>query len=59
MVEEVGWAALGSVQRRWLAGVGFCVGKEQVIAPVVGVREVRDKLKCTGVDCGKFPLSRI
>ena len=59
MVEEVGWAALGSVQRRWLAGVGYWVFKELVIAPVVGVREVSGKLKRTGVDCGKFPLSRI
>ena len=43
MAEEVGWGALGNAQRGWLAGVGFWVGKEQVIAPVVGVREVRDK----------------
>ena len=54
-----GWGALGNAQRGWLAGVGFWVDKEQVIAPVVGVSEVRDKLKCTGMIGGKFRVSGI
>ena len=49
MAEEVGWGALGNAQGGWFAGAGLWVGEEQVIAPVVGVSEVRNKIYWKGL----------
>ena len=43
MAEGMEWGALGNAQQGRIAGVGFWVDEEQVMAPVVGVREVRKK----------------
>ena len=59
MAEEVGWGALGNAQGGWFAGAGLWVGEEQVIAPVVGVSEVRNKIKYTRMVCGEFRVSAL